>query len=292
MKSTRSRVSVNPGEFRQQVGCMMIIQDVADWKVLWDDDEHDFGGKFPFPGPPSWTRGGSYLLLLRGVGCESGDPNCAICETSKKGFRLFRTPRLKMAGRNSVRRPFPCKFPCKVALLTCWCPFRLRRLAQSLRRGFGLRHFSCKFPYKVALVQCPSAVRLRRLAQSVARGSGKGRLHTEELLHTEAFTRKSLYTEELFHRRAFTHRRAFAHRRAIYTEELLHIRASTQRSFYTQELLHREAFRQKNRYTEKLLHRRAFTHRNFYAEELQKSFYTQIYTQELLHRRTFTQRIF
>ena len=46
MKSARARVSINPGEFRQQVGCMMIIQDVADWKVLWDDDEHDVGGTF------------------------------------------------------------------------------------------------------------------------------------------------------------------------------------------------------------------------------------------------------
>ena len=60
----------------------------------------------------------------------------------------------------------------KVALVKCWCAFRLRRLAQSVRLGSGSRHFSCKFPYKVALVKCWCAFRLRRLAQSVRLGSG------------------------------------------------------------------------------------------------------------------------
>ena len=96
----------------------------------------------------------------------------------------------------------------------------------------------------MAVVQCPSAVQLRRLAQSVGRGSGKGRLHTEEILHrrafthrsyyTEDFTQKSLYTGELLHRIAFTHKRAFTHRRKFYTEELLHRRAFTKRRAFTQ----------------------------------------------------------
>ena len=68
---------------------------------------------------------------------------------------------------------FPVHFRIKcLALVTCWCAFRLRRLAQSLRRGSGERHFSCKFPYKVALVTCWYAFRLRRLAQSVGPASG------------------------------------------------------------------------------------------------------------------------
>ena len=89
--------------------------------------------------------------------------------------------------------------------------FRLRRLAQSLSRGFeaqhfpinfrikwlfwnvrwlafrsgshkvyvsafwdqsGARHFSCKFPYQVALVKCWLAFRLRRLVQGLRRGFG------------------------------------------------------------------------------------------------------------------------
>ena len=61
---------------------------------------------------------------------------------------------------------------CKMALVTCWCAFRLRRLAQSLRRGKSLRPFSCNFPYKVALAKCWCAFRLRRLAQSLRRGFG------------------------------------------------------------------------------------------------------------------------
>ena len=55
----------------------------------------------------------------------------------------------------------------KVALVTCWRSFWLRRLVQSVRRGFGARHFSCKFLYRVPLVKCWSAFRLRRLAQRV-----------------------------------------------------------------------------------------------------------------------------
>ena len=38
-------------------------------------------------------------------------------------------------------------------------------LAQSLRRGLGLRHFTCKLSRNEALVTCPRAFRLRRLAQ-------------------------------------------------------------------------------------------------------------------------------
>ena len=50
-----------------------------------------------------------------------------------------------------------------MALVTCWCAFRLRRLAQSVVAV----SFSCRFLYKMALVTCWCAFRLRRLAQSV-----------------------------------------------------------------------------------------------------------------------------
>ena len=52
-----------------------------------------------------------------------------------------------------------------MALVTCPYAFRLRRLAQNVCRGIGVRHFSFKFPYEMALVTCPCAFRLRRLAQ-------------------------------------------------------------------------------------------------------------------------------
>ena len=41
-----------------------------------------------------------------------------------------------------------------------------RGLAQTTRRDLGPLHFSCKFSRKMALVTCPCAIRLRRLAQS------------------------------------------------------------------------------------------------------------------------------
>ena len=264
------------------------------------------GGNCPFPGPPSWTRGGSYLLL-RGVGGESGDPNCAICETSKKGFHLFRTPRLKMAGRNSVQRPFPCKFPWKVALLTCWCAFRRRRLAQSLQRGFGLRHFSGKFPYKVgscAMSKCSSTAQACTKVWGAVLERGvytQKKFYTEELLHTEAITRKTL------HRRAFT----LYTEEPLHTKELLHTDENfTQKSFCTEELLqkeellHKEVFRQKNLYAEKRLHRRAFTQKSFYTQKLLRRRATEeflhteafthksFYTEEPLHRESFRQKRF
>ena len=303
MKSTRSRVSVNPGEFRQQVGCMMIIQYVADWQVLWDDDEHDFGGKLSLSRTtfldPWWV-------------IPTSSSKCAICETSKKGFHLFRTPRLKMAGRNSVERPSPCKFPWKVALLTCWCAFRRRRLAQSLQRGFGLRHFSCKFPYKVAVVQCPSAVRLRRLAQKCGARFWKG-----AFTHRRNFTQKSFYTQKLLHGRLYTQEPLHFTQKSFYTEEPLHTKELlhtdenfTQKSFCTEELLqkeellHKEVFRQKNLYAETRLHRRAFTQKSFYTQKLLRRRATEeflhteafthksFYTEELLHRESFRQKRF
>ena len=47
------------------------------------------------------------------------------------------------------------------------CPraFRLRRLAQSVVPGLGLRHSTCKFSHEVALVKCPPAFRLHTLAK-------------------------------------------------------------------------------------------------------------------------------
>ena len=40
-----------------------------------------------------------------------------------------------------------------MALVRCPRALRLRRLAQSLRRGVGLRRFHCKFLHKRALVE-------------------------------------------------------------------------------------------------------------------------------------------
>ena len=67
-------------------------------------------------------------------------------------------------------RPIPCKFPHKMALVTCPCAFRLRRLEQTVGRGRGIWHFPCKFPCKMALVKCSCVFRLRRLAQNGCRG--------------------------------------------------------------------------------------------------------------------------
>ena len=39
----------------------------------------------------------------------------------------------------------PCKCSHKMALVTCPCAFRLRRLAQNKSRGPGARHFPCDF---------------------------------------------------------------------------------------------------------------------------------------------------
>ena len=43
----------------------------------------------------------------------------------------------------------------KIALLTCPCAFRQRRLAQNAGPGRRIRHFPGKFPYKRALVRSP-----------------------------------------------------------------------------------------------------------------------------------------
>ena len=40
----------------------------------------------------------------------------------------------------------------KMALLTCPCPFRLRRLEQNDDRGRRVRHFPCKFPHNMVLI--------------------------------------------------------------------------------------------------------------------------------------------
>ena len=59
--------------------------------------------------------------------------------------------------------PFSCKFPRKMALVTCPRAFRLHRLAQNVRLTSGLWHFTCKFPQYMTLVTCPRAFRLCRL---------------------------------------------------------------------------------------------------------------------------------
>ena len=41
-------------------------------------------------------------------------------------------------------------------------------------RGIGVRPFPCRFPYEMALVTCPRAFRLRRLAQNDVRGLSPG----------------------------------------------------------------------------------------------------------------------
>ena len=55
----------------------------------------------------------------------------------------------KVCGTALVCSILPVNFCENVPLVKCRHAFRLRRLAQSLRRGFGLRHFTCKFPYEV-----------------------------------------------------------------------------------------------------------------------------------------------
>ena len=62
-----------------------------------------------------------------------------------------------------------------MALVTRWCAFRPRRLAQSVGRGSGPRNLSWKFQNKMALVTCPNAFWLRRLAQKY--GSRLGPQH-------------------------------------------------------------------------------------------------------------------
>ena len=57
----------------------------------------------------------------------------------------------------ATRPHFPCKFPHKMALLTCPSAFQLRRLAQNgcrdIRLALGI--FPEKNPHKMALVKCP-----------------------------------------------------------------------------------------------------------------------------------------
>ena len=77
----------------------------------------------------------------------------------------------KVCGVVLGRGIFPVNFRIKW-LVKSWHAFRLRRLAQSLRRGFDLQHFTCKFPHKVALVKSWHAFRLRRLAQVCVRVLG------------------------------------------------------------------------------------------------------------------------
>ena len=56
--------------------------------------------------------------------------------------------------------------------MRCPCAFRLRTLAQTVRRDLGPRYFSCKLPREMALVKCPSAFRIRKLAESLLWGLG------------------------------------------------------------------------------------------------------------------------
>ena len=87
------------------------------------------------------------------------DENVLPSQMDSQGLESWAQKTLSGLGKH-----FSCKFPYKVALVTCWCAFRLRRLVQSVRRGSVQRHFSCKFPHKVAVVTCWCAFRLRGLA--------------------------------------------------------------------------------------------------------------------------------
>ena len=90
-----------------------------------------------------------------------------------KSWHAFRLRRLAQSLRRGFGlRHFTRKFLYQVALVKSWHAFRLRRLAQSLQRGFDLHHFTCKFPYQVALVKSWHAFRLRRLARNVCLRSG------------------------------------------------------------------------------------------------------------------------
>jgi hypothetical protein len=64
-------------------------------------------------------------------------------------------------GSQKVRVPilgsgfFAWEFSYKIALVRCTCPFQLRKLAQSVRQGFGHRFFPSKFSREITLVSCP-----------------------------------------------------------------------------------------------------------------------------------------
>ena len=94
---------------------------------------------------------------------------CRLEQKSAPRFwaRAWAQARTNCGSRFWARAFFPHKMALKHPNA-----FRLRRLARSVGRGFGLRHFTCKFSRKVLFVQCPSAFRFSRLAQSVARGLG------------------------------------------------------------------------------------------------------------------------
>ena len=59
-----------------------------------------------------------------------------------------------------------------MALVTCPCAFRLRRLARNGCRGISGSHFPSKIQHKMALVKCPCAFPLRRLAWNGVLGRG------------------------------------------------------------------------------------------------------------------------
>ena len=94
-------------------------------------------------------------------GAPSGHIALVTCPCA---FRLRRMERVLLVPG---AQHFPCKFSRKKALVTCPCAFRFRRLAQNVRLISGARHLSCKFSHKMALVTYPCAFRLCRLAQNV-----------------------------------------------------------------------------------------------------------------------------
>lgn len=64
---------------------------------------------------------------------------------------------------------------------------------------FGLQLFSCNFSPKIALVTCPSAFRLRWLAQTVRRDLGRWHISLEFLHQMALLTRLGTGTVMLLH---------------------------------------------------------------------------------------------
>ena len=69
--------------------------------------------------------------------------------TLRGSYSKSKGPVFNRAGRTSVRH-LSCKFPHKMALVTCACPFQLRRLAQSVLPRLGI-----SFPPVCSLMCAP-----------------------------------------------------------------------------------------------------------------------------------------
>ena len=114
-----------------------------------------------------FTKTQLWVLDCYWHGCGSGriidSPNSV--STLRGSYGNSWGPVFNRGGIRSVRH-FPCKFPYKIALVTCPCACWLCRPTQNDVPGRGVWHFPCKFPYKMVFVKCPCPFRRRKLAQN------------------------------------------------------------------------------------------------------------------------------